>query len=130
MTTKGRRAERRKFNRLEEIEMSANRLFKVTLAVVLVIVGLLALQPFAKATVASTANQADGQSRAQALLNYNLSERYGDVPQALLNSAAEQAAHEYRMHEWYGDVPQALLQSAAEQAAHEYRMRERYGETP
>jgi hypothetical protein len=120
----------RKFNRLEEIEMFTNRMFKITVAVVLVIVGLLALQPFAKHSLASNTQQANSASQAEALRQYNLSERYGDVPKSPPGAAAERAAHEYRMHEAYGDVPPSPLASTAEQAAHWYRMNEWYGDAP
>jgi hypothetical protein len=120
----------RKSNRLEEVEMFTNRLFKVTIVVVLVVVGLLVLQPFAKASEAPNANPAASQSDQQAQHEYRLTERYGEVPQSLVLSNADQAAHDYRMTEWYGDIPQALVLSAAEQAAHAFRMTEWYGDIP
>jgi hypothetical protein len=130
VTTKGRGAEMRKSNRLEEVEMFTNRLFKVTIVVVLVVVGLLALQPFAKASETPKANPAASQSDQQALHEYRLTERYGEVPASLAQISAEQAAHENRLREWYGDVPQNLAQITAEQAAHNYNLSERYGEVP
>jgi hypothetical protein len=109
----------------KEIEMFTQRLFKVTVAVMLVVAGLLAVRPFAKASAVPSSS---GSSNEQAAYEYHMHERYGEtVPEELLaRVAALKAAHEYRMHEWYGEsVPEDLLaRVAAIKAARENRLRE------
>ncbi len=107
--------------------MSANRLFKVTVAVVLVFVGLLALQPFAKASKPSKANHVYSESKEQALREYQFGERYGQTPKQI---AQQQALREYQLGERYGALPQSSIRFTAEQALREYQLGERYGQTP
>ena len=120
--------------------MSGKRVFQVTIGIALVLVAVLAAQPFARAGGFSTANE-------QALHQLRLTERYGESAPAQVSQKAlrldqfserygesarpaisPQALRLQQLSERYGDVPASLAQVDAAQAAHESRLTDRYGE--
>jgi|GEM_PF-1512769 len=66
-------------------------------------------------------------STEQALRDYQLGERYGELPQNVALFSAEQIRRELLMGERYGITPQGY---AEKNALREYWLGERYGQTP
>ncbi len=108
--------------------MSTNRLFNLSILIV-----LLAVVGFAvREVVGATAILADTkrtyiESNEQALRDYQLGERYGEIPSYIAEFSAEQIRRAYLLGERYGVTPD---NQSKEQALLEYQSGERYGETP
>ena len=101
--------------------MSANRLFILFVAVALVAVIALTTQ-----AAFSQMDSPYRESPEQAQREYDLGERYGELPQHTAQFSPEQLQREYILGERYGVIPQGY----AEQALREYWLGERYGQTP
>jgi hypothetical protein len=125
ITSKVRRTEMCKSNRLEEVEMSAKRLFTL-----FVIAGFVAVVAFAAQGAFATGNHTYHQSQQQALREYILGERYGVLPKAPAQFTAQQVAREYQLGERYGVLPPNSIRFGPAEAAREYQLGERYGQTP
>ncbi len=93
--------------------MSGKRVFQILVGIALVAAALLVVQPIAKANTVALANQ-------QALHQYRLTERYGEVPQ---QSVSPQSMHLYE--ERYGQAAEPVI---SPQLMHLYQMGERYGD--
>jgi hypothetical protein len=114
-----------KSNRLEEVEMSAKRLFTL-----FVIAGFVAVVAFAAQGAFATGNHTYHQSQQQALREYILGERYGVLPKAPAQFTAQQVAREYQLGERFGVLPPNSIRFGPAEAAREYQLGERYGQTP
>jgi type II secretory pathway pseudopilin PulG len=97
-------------------------MFKIIVAAVLVLGGLLSVQAITKTRVVARAATAYTQTREQAQLEYQLGERYGELPGEVARFSAQQIAREYTLGERYGETPST--------ARREYFLGERYGQTP
>jgi hypothetical protein len=117
------------FNPIQkEIKMFTNRLFNLTVMAVLVAVGVLAIQQvFVTKAIIPETGGVYTESNEQALREYQLGERYGDLPPHVAQFSAEQVQREYILGERYGVTPQEYIH---EQALREYWLGERYGQTP
>jgi hypothetical protein len=112
----------------KEIKMFTNRLFNLILAAVLVVVLALAVQQaFATKAIVQEAGGIYTESKEQALREFQLGERYGELPPHVAEFSAEQIRREYFLGERYGVTPQGY---AEQQALREYWLGERYGQTP
>ena len=106
--------------------MFINRFFNLIVSAVLVVIVALAIQQ-AFATQAITPNVKYSESKEQALREYRLGERYGEMPALIAKFSAEQIRREYFLVERYGVTPQGYTE---QQALREYWLGERYGQTP
>lgn len=102
--------------------MTTNRLFTLLVAIALLTVIAVTVQA-ALPAVGSTYQQ----SKEEAQREYELGERYGQIPPLVVQFSAEEIAREYLLGERYGVTPQDY---AMEQALREYWLGERYGQTP
>jgi len=107
----------RKFNRLQEVEMSGKRVLQITIGIALVLAALLVVPPVVKASEVSSANQ-------QAVRQYQLAERYGESAQPIVSQQVQRLE---QFGERYGQVAEPLI---TPQLLHLSEMGERYGETP
>jgi hypothetical protein len=117
------------FNPLQkEIKMFINRLFNlIVAAVLLAAVALVLQQGFATKAIVPETRGVYTESKEQALREYRLGERYGEIPALIAKFSAEQIRREYILGERYGLTPQGY---AEQQALREYWLAERYGQTP
>jgi hypothetical protein len=108
--------------------MFINRLFNLIVAAVLIVIVALGIQQVlaTKAIVPETGGVYT-ESKEQALREYRLGERYGEMPALIAKFSPEQIQREYFLGERYGVTPQAYTE---EQALREYWLGERYGQTP
>jgi len=67
------------------------------------------------------------QTKERALREYQLGERYGEIPSHVAQFSAVQIHREYILGERYGVTPQGY---AEQQALREYWLGEKYGQTP
>jgi hypothetical protein len=108
--------------------MFTNRLFNLIIAAIgMVVVVLTVQQAFATKAIAPETTKVYTESREQALREYQLGERYGELPPHVTQFSAEQLHREYILGERYGVTPQGYVQ---QQALREYWLGERYGQTP
>jgi len=101
--------------------MSTNRLFTLSIALVIVAAIAFTTQSFLLAPERTYQESTD-----QILRDYDLGERYGEMPQ----NTAEQILHEYLLGERYGETPESITGFSAQQTLREYWLGERYGVTP
>ena len=102
--------------------MFTHRLFNLIIAIALVAVIALTAQ-----AAFSQMDSTYRESKEQAQREYELGERYGEIPQHIAQFSAEQIRREYILGEKYGVTPQEY---AEQQALREYWLGERYGQTP
>ena len=102
--------------------MFTNRMFNLFVAIALV--AIIALTTQAAFSQMSSTYQ---ESPEQAQQEYDLGERYGELPGYIDGFSPEQIQREYVLGERYGEMPQGY---AEQQALREYWLGERYGVTP
>ena len=102
--------------------MFTHRLFNLFVAIALVAVIALTAQ-----AAFSQMDSTYRESKEQTQREYELGERYGEIPQHITQFSAEQIRREYILGERYGVTPQ---ESARKQTLREYWLGERYGQTP
>jgi hypothetical protein len=108
--------------------MFKNRFFNLILAAVVVAAVALAVQQaFATKAIVPETGGIYTESEAQALHEYKLGERFGEIPVPVAGFRTEQIRREYILGERYGVTPQAY---AAQQVLREYWLGERYGQRP
>ena len=108
--------------------MFTNRLFNLIVAAVIVAVVALAVQQaFATKAIVPETGGTYTESSEEAFHEYQLGERYGEIPLHVVGFTNEQVRREYILSERYGGTPQ---QYARQQALREDRLGERYGQTP
>lgn len=105
--------------------MSTSRL--TTLFVVL---ALAAVIVFTAQKIIPALNHSYSESNDQTLREYQLGERYGEMPSNSARFTEEQSLREYYLGERYGETPQDSSRFSAEQMLREYILGERYGVTP
>ena len=103
--------------------MFTNRYSKIVVAIIVVAVALVT----ASMIDAGSTSVSVVESREQALREYQLGERYGEIPQNAAQFSAAQMRREYILGERYGVTPQKYTY---ELALREYWLGERYGQTP
>ena len=104
--------------------MSAKRLFAVSMVIALVVIVVSAISP---AVAATGGDHTFTQSKKEALREFQLGERYGELPENIGGFSPEQIQREYELGERYGETPARF---SAEQIWREYWLGERYGQTP
>lgn len=108
--------------------MFTNRLFNLIVVAALVVVVALAIQQvFGTKAIIPETGGVYTESNAQVLREYQLGERYGELPAQVAQFSVEQIRREYILGERYGVTPQGY---AEQQALREYWLGERYGQTP
>jgi len=108
--------------------MYTNRLFVLSVVIALVaVVAFAAREVFAPAVVAADAENSFTQSEEGAIREYELGDRYGELPGYIDGFSPEQIQREYILGERYGVIPQGYAQQLA---LREYWLGERYGQTP
>lgn len=108
--------------------MFKNRLFNLIVAALfIVVVALVTRQALATRANAPDANSVYTESKEPALREFQLGERYGQLPAHAVLWSAEQIRREYFLGERYGVT---LQEYAEQQALREYWLGERYGQTP
>jgi len=105
--------------------MFTNRLFNVFVVIVLAVVIALTAQ-----AALSQMDLTYRESKEQVQQEYELGERYGELPSNSVQFTEEQSLREYQLGERYGETPQNSSRFSAEQMLREYILGERYGQTP
>jgi len=111
--------------------MSTKRLF--VLSVVLALVALAVFTARAAVASAIVVMGADGtfnETLEEALREFQLGERYGELPGDTEGFSPEQIQREYNLGERYGEIPHGIAGFSAEQIWRAYWLGERYGQTP
>ena len=111
--------------------MSTNRLFVLSVVIALVAAVVLTAQAaVAPAITLPGADRSFSETEKEALHEYELGERYGELPGYIEGFSPEQIQREFELGERYGETSHAIAGFSGEQIQREYWLGERYGETP